>query len=61
MNTAKRDVVEGAFAQGVIEGVHSRLRPAIVEGLEIEVGPKDPDLVLLGAAAAVMEAQLGIS
>ena len=54
------ELVEGPFADGVVAGVHSRLRPAIVEGLEIEVGPNDPDLVLLGAAAIVLESQLGV-
>lgn len=53
-------LVEGPFARGVVEGVGSRLRPAIVEGLEIEVRSDDPDLVLLGAVAAVMESQLGM-
>ncbi|MGL3151552.1 ROK family protein [Microbacterium sp. A82] len=53
-------LVEGAFADGVVDGIHSRLRPAIIEGLKIEVGANDPDLVLLGAAAAVMESQLGV-
>ncbi|GGE90878.1 ROK family transcriptional regulator [Mycetocola zhadangensis] len=54
------DLVEGAFAAGVVSGVHSRLRPTIVEGLEIEVGRHDPDLVLRGAAAQVLETQLGM-
>ncbi|MGM7669073.1 ROK family protein [Microbacterium sp. A93] len=53
-------LVEGPFADGVVSGIHSRLRPAIIEGLKIEVGANDPDLVLLGAAAVVMESQLGM-
>ncbi|WP_426185116.1 ROK family protein [Microbacterium sp. TWP3-1-2b2] len=53
-------LVEGPFADGVIDGIHSRLRPAISEGLNIEVGANDPDLVLLGAAAVVMQSQLGM-
>ncbi|WP_022889838.1 ROK family transcriptional regulator [Agromyces italicus] len=53
-------LVDGPFARGVVDGVASRLRPTIVEGLEIEVRSGDPDLVLLGAAAAVMETQLGV-
>lgn len=53
-------LVDGPFARGVVEGASSRLRPAIVEGLEIEVRSDDPDLVLLGAVAAVMESQLGV-
>lgn len=54
------ELVDGPFADGVVDGIHSRLRPAITEGLKIEVGPNDPDLVLLGAAAIVMESQLGM-
>lgn len=54
------ELVEGPFAAGVVAGVHSRLRPAIVAGLEIEVGATDPDIVLRGAAASVIQAQLGI-
>lgn len=53
-------LVEGPFAEGVVDGIHSRLRPAIVAGLDVEVLPHDPDLALLGAAAMVMEAQLGV-
>lgn len=53
-------LVVGPFTDGVIDGLHSRLRPAIIEGLTIEVGPNDPDLVLLGAAGIVMESQLGV-
>lgn len=53
-------LVVGPFTDGVIDGLHSRLRPAIIEGLTIEVGPNDPDLVLLGAAGLVMDAQLGV-
>lgn len=53
-------IVMGPFADGVVEGIHSRLRPAIIEGLSIEVGPNEPDLMLLGAAAIVMESQLGM-
>lgn len=54
------DLVEGPFAAGVVAGVQSRLRPAIVEGLEIEVSRNDPELVLRGAAAQVLESQLGM-
>ena len=54
------DLVEGEFADGVVAGVHSRLRSAIIEGLEIEVGRNDRDLVLRGAAAHVLETQLGM-
>ncbi len=54
------ELVEGAFADGVVSGIHSRLRPAIIDGLEIEVGRDDPDLVLKGAAASVLETQLGM-
>lgn len=53
-------LVEGPFADGVSSGIRSRIRPAIAEGLQIEVEPNDPDLVLLGAAAIVMESQLGM-
>lgn len=53
-------LVEGAFADGVVAGIHSLLRPTIAEGVEIEVSGNDYDLVLLGAAAVVMESQLGM-
>lgn len=53
-------LVEGPFSDGVVIGIRSRLRPAIFEGLKIEVVANDPDLVLLGAAAVVMESQLGM-
>jgi len=47
-----QSLVEGAFAEGVVEGIHSRLRPTITEGMRIDVGGDDP--------AIVMESQLGV-
>lgn len=57
--TGPAGLVEGPFAEGVRAGLHSRLRPTIAEGVEIEVGATDPDTVLRGALTSVLQAQLG--
>ncbi len=53
-------LVAEPFAAGVVDGIRSRVRPPVFDGMRIEVEPNDPDFELLGAASLIMESELGV-
>ncbi|MFT2816765.1 ROK family transcriptional regulator [Leifsonia sp. A12D58] len=53
-------LVQGLYADAVLDVIRERLLPAHGASIRVNVYEQDADLVILGAASAVIEAQLGV-
>ncbi|GAA3862004.1 ROK family transcriptional regulator [Leifsonia kafniensis] len=53
-------LMHGPYADAVVEAISERLLPAHAASIRVTVYEQDPDLVIQGAASAVIQAQLGV-
>lgn len=54
-------LLDGPFADAALETVRARTLPAVGKGLALRTSRGDTDLVLLGGASLVLQAELGVS
>jgi predicted NBD/HSP70 family sugar kinase len=53
-------LVRGLYADAVLGVIRERLLPSHAASIRVQVYEQDPDLVVLGGASAVIQAQLGV-
>jgi predicted NBD/HSP70 family sugar kinase len=59
--TGPSDLLDGPFVEQAIATVRARTLKAVGDGLEMRTSGGDTDLVLLGGASLVLQAELGVS
>lgn len=55
------NLMHGSYADAVMDSIQERLLPTHAANIRVHIYEHDPDLVILGAASAVIRAQLGLS